>query len=56
MQPKSASLIAFDKFVRFVLKKTQRASLIAFDKFERFVFKKLRAKSTIPNSQFLIPN
>ena len=33
---KFASLIAFDKFERFVLKK-HRASLIAFDKFERFV-------------------
>ena len=40
---KFASLIAFDKFERFVIRKTPRASLIVFDKFGRFVLKKHRA-------------
>ena len=43
---KFASLIAFDKFERFVLKK-HRASLIAFDKFERFVLKKNTARASL---------
>ena len=41
MLTKFAVLIAFDRFERFVLKKTPCASLIAFDRFERFVLKKL---------------
>ena len=50
---KFASLIAFDKFERFVLKK-HRASLIAFERFDRFVVKKLHARCTIPSFSFLI--
>ena len=48
---KFASLIAFDKFERFVLKK-HRASLIAFDKFERFVLRKTPRASLIAFDKF----